>query len=132
MERNTFLPHYDLDGERFTSWEDSKLLAPPEYAWIGEYFRPKDHLGCLCTTAVTYAVPSLNRTAPLDVPEVDYDKLLAAQLRDRLAQPSQDMAYNIELAESDDLAGRKFTIAQQTRDQYNEVQRLKNLFLNGE
>jgi hypothetical protein len=62
----------------------------------------------------------------------DWEKALADQLRERLAQPSQDMAYLIELAESDDRAGRRFTVAQQQRDQWLEVQRLKNKFLNGE
>jgi hypothetical protein len=62
----------------------------------------------------------------------DWEKALADQLRERLAQPSQDMAYLIELAESDDRAGRHFTVAQQQRDQWLEVQRLKTKFLNGE
>lgn len=138
LERNTFLPHYDLDGTRFTSWTDPVLAAPPEYAWIGEYFRPKDHKGCLCTSAVTYAIP-VPEAQPVDyIPgtqpgeERDWDKALADQLRERLAQPSQDMAYLIELAEKDDKAGRRFTVAQQQRDQWLEVQRLKNKFLNGE
>lgn len=134
LERNTFLPHYDLDGVRFVGWEDKVLAAPPEYAWIGSHFRPKDHLGCLCTSAVTYAVPD-NRTPPFepgDQAEHDTNQALADQLRERLNQPSQSMAYNIELAEADDKAGRKFTVAQQQRDQWLEVQRLKNQFLNGE
>jgi hypothetical protein len=137
LERNTFLPHFDLDGERFTSWTDDVLKVPLEYAWIGTHFRPKDHQGCLCTTSVTYAVPTPNAkpvqaddSQPMQ--ERDWDQALADQLRERLRQPSQDMAYTIELAESDDRAGRRFTVAQQTRDQWLEVQRLHAQFLNGE
>lgn len=141
LERNTFEPHYDLDGERFTSWTDPVLLAPPQYAWIGEYFRPKDHAGCLCTSAVTYAVPDKQARDALPEDdsgtwspgeERDWNKALADQLRERLGQPSQDMAYLIELAEADDRKGLRFTVAQQQRDQWLEVQRLKNKFLNGE
>lgn len=144
LERNTFEPHFDLDGERFTSWTDPVLAAPAQYAWIGPYFRPKDHKGCLCTSAVTYAVPdkagrkafvnevdSSDDSAFVRSPD-DWEKALADQMRERLAQPSQDMAYLIGLAESDDRAGRRFTVAQQQRDQWLEVQRLKNKFLNGE
>lgn len=141
LERNTFLPHYDLDGVRFTSWTDPALAAPPEYAWIGEYFRPKDHNGCLCTSAVTYAVPDREARDALPVDDTgawspgedrDWEKALADQMRERLGQPSQDMAYLIEMAEKDDRDGRRFTVAQQQRDQWLEVQRLKNKFLNGE
>jgi hypothetical protein len=138
LARNTFEPHYDLDGTRFTSWIDPKLKAPPEYAWIGPYFRPKDHLGCLCTTAVTYAVPEPTARPIQDEDASSFataramEQALASQLRERLRQPSQSLAYTIELAEKDDREGRKHTIAQQTRDQYNEVQRLQSKFLNGE
>lgn len=137
LERNTFVPHYDLDGERFTSWTDDKLRTPLEYAWVGPFFRPKDHKGCLCTTSVTYAVPNTEAQPALDAlpdasTERDWEQALAAQLEERLRQPSQDMAYLIELAEADDRAGRRFTVAQQTRDQWLEVQRLKTQFLNGE
>lgn len=144
LERNTFIPHFDLNGERFTSWTDDVLKVPLEYAWIGEYFRPKDHKGCLCTTSVTYAVPDqtgrerFKQTVRDDEPgaafvnEQRWEDGLADQLRERLRQPSQDMAYTIELAELDDRAGRRFTVAQQTRDQWLEVQRLSAQFLNGE
>lgn len=137
LERNTFVPHFDLDGERFINWGDPVLAAPPEYAWIGTHFRPKDHLGCLCTTAVTYALPTREAKATRQdaggaFNDQDAAIKLADQLRERLRQPSQSMAYNIELAEADDKAGRKFTIAQQQRDQWFEVQRLKDQFLNGE
>lgn len=142
LERGTFEPHHELDGERFTSWTDDVLKTPLEYAWVGPYFRPKDHRGCLCTTAVTYAVPNREARArawsdpegPASFmqTERDWDQALADQLRERLRQPSQDMAYTIELAESDDRAGRRNTVAQQTRDQWLEVQRLHKQFLNGE
>lgn len=142
LERGTFVPHYDLDGTRFTSWTDDVLRTPLEYAWVGPFFRPKDHKGCLCTTAVTYAVPNRETRdrawqdpegpSTFTQTERDWDQALADQLRERLRQPSQDMAYTIELAEADDRAGRRFTIAQQTRDQWLEVQRLHKQFLNGE
>lgn len=145
LERDTFVPHYDLDGVRFTSWTDPVLETPLEYAWVGKYFRPKDHQGCLCTTSVTYAVPdqsgrdAFERVVDETQPDTiftsgreGWETALADQLRERLRQPSQDMAYILELAADDDRAGRRFTTAQQTRDQWLEVQRLNKQFLNGE
>ena len=107
-------------------------------AWIGPYYRPGDHEGCLCTSIPTYAIPDTpapippGQDAPTATDERDWNKALADQLRERLRQPSQDMAYTIELAESDDRAGRRGTVAQRTRDEWVEVQRLQARFLNGE
>lgn len=136
--RHTFEPHEELDGTRFTSWTDDALRTDIAHAWIGEFYRPGDHEGCLCTAVPTYAIPDTppptppGQAAPTETDERDWNKALAEQLRERLGQPSQDMAYLIELAETDDRAGRMFTTAQQTRDTWLEVQRLKNQFLNGE
>jgi hypothetical protein len=47
-DRSTFEPHYAFDGERFPSWLDARLRTPAEYAWVGPYFHPGDHNGCLC------------------------------------------------------------------------------------
>lgn len=138
LVRHTFEPHLDLDGLRFTSWSDESLRTDIHTAWIGPYYRPGDHEGCLCTSVPTYAIPDTppptppGQDAPTPADERDWNKALADQLRERLRQPSQDMAYTIELAESDDAAGRRGTVAQRTRDEWVEVQRLQARFLNGE
>lgn len=138
LVRNTFEPHLELDGVRFTSWSDEALRTDITHAWIGTHYRPGDHDGCLCTAIPAYAIPQ----DPAPIPpgqeqataqnERDWNQALADQFRERLRQPSQDMAYTIELAEADDREGRRNTVAQQTRDQWLEVQRLKTAFLNGE
>lgn len=114
--RNQFEPHADLEGTRFTSWRDPKLdTAGTRYEWVGPYFRPGDHRGCMCDFVPGYAIP-------------DY----AAQVRERLATPSANMAEIIALAEADDAAGRRGTTAQEARDQHAEIQRLQSRFLDGE
>lgn len=56
-DRNTFEPHYDLDGERFTSWADDRLVPPAQYSWVGPYLHPGDHPGCQCTWQPTWLMP---------------------------------------------------------------------------
>lgn len=114
--KRQFEPHAELEGERFASWTDPKLAtAGTPNTWVGPFLHPGDHRGCMCDFAPGYAVP-------------DY----AQVIRDRLAVPSSGMQDIITLAESDDQAGRTGTVAQQTRDDYLEIQRLQARFLDGE
>lgn len=55
--RNTFPPHESLDGQRFLSWTDEALATTPDYAWVGPFYRPGDHGGCLCSWFTVYALP---------------------------------------------------------------------------
>jgi hypothetical protein len=55
--RNTFQPHENLDGQRFLSWSDEVLATEPAYAWVGEFFHPGDHRGCLCSWFSVYGLP---------------------------------------------------------------------------
>lgn len=57
-ERNTFEPHLDLDGERFGSWNDERLTPPTQYAWVGPYFHPGDHNGCMCAAMPMWVTPT--------------------------------------------------------------------------
>lgn len=110
-----FEPHAELEGLRFTSWRDEKLVPPPGYAWIGPYLHPGDHVGCMCDAVPAYAVP-------------DY----AQQTRDRLTVPPANMRDILALAEADDQAGRTGTTAQETRDHFLDIQTLQTRFLEGE
>lgn len=112
--RNRFHPHYELDEQRFTSWLDPKLHVDAQYAWLGEYYRPGDHLGCMCDYVPGYALPAY-----------------AAQVRERLSVPSAPTREILELADQDDRAGRKGTTAQEIRDQYQQIQALQSRFMEG-
>lgn len=47
-----FIPHENLDGLEFSSWEDERLAVGEEGNWIGvAYFSPGDHDGCQCDFA---------------------------------------------------------------------------------
>lgn len=49
---NEFPPHVDLDGVEFASWSDDALATSGTGAeWIGDFFFPGDHDGCLCDAA---------------------------------------------------------------------------------
>ncbi len=58
-DRNTFHPHYALDGERFNGWTDPRLSTPAQYAWVGDYFHPGDHGGCQCGAITMWATTDL-------------------------------------------------------------------------
>lgn len=110
--RRQFEPHRELEGEKFTSWADPKLHPEPQHAWVGPFYRPGDHRGCMCDYVPAYALP-------------DY----AAQVRDRIRiteQPTKDL---LALAAEDDRAGRTGTTAQATRDQYRAIAALQSRFL---
>lgn len=58
LPRDTFQPHENLDGQRFLSWTDEVLATEPDTAWIGPFFHPGDHRGCLCSWFSVYALPT--------------------------------------------------------------------------
>lgn len=78
--RNTFEPHLALDGTRFRDWDDGALsTALTPHGWVGEFFRPGDHKGCLCRSASLYAVQ-----ADPDEFEATPDALRAREIDDAL------------------------------------------------
>jgi hypothetical protein len=109
-----FDPHWELEGERFTNWADDKLAPEPRYAWIGPFYHPGDHGGCMCDYVPGYAVPEYG-----------------AQVAERLATPTKATAEILALAADDDLAGRTGTTAQEIRDRHAEIQRLQARFMEG-
>lgn len=56
--RNTFHPHERLDGQRFLAWTDDVLATEPGDAWIGPFYHPGDHGGCMCSWFTVYALPT--------------------------------------------------------------------------
>ncbi len=56
--RRNFEGHRQLNGLRFTSWQDERLTVRPQDAWIrANYYSPSDHYGCRCV--VSLAIPSI-------------------------------------------------------------------------
>lgn len=116
-QKRKFDPHWDLEGERFEGWTDAKLATTSHggrYAFVGPYFHPGDHAGCMCDYVPGYALPAY-----------------ADQVDAALRTPSASMAAIIKLAESDDRAGRTGTTAQHERDRWQEVQTLQARFIKG-
>lgn len=113
-----FEPHWNLEGKRFEGWTDAVLssaVLDGRYAFVGPYFHPGDHSGCMCDYVPGYALPAYG-----------------AQVDAALRTPTASMAAIIKLAESDDRAGRKDTTAQHERDRWQEVQELQSRFMKGE
>lgn len=51
--RRNFEGHRQLNGLRFTSWQDERLLVRPQDAWIRAiYYSPSDHYGCRCVVSL--------------------------------------------------------------------------------
>ncbi len=100
--RKTFEPHRRLHGVRFSTWTDPKLDTDASTAWLGRYFHPGDHKGCLCGSTPIFAV--------LDDPEGIVARRLAAAKGD-----PRKIAVD-KLAAADDAAGRVGTSAQQTAE----------------
>ncbi len=117
-QQRRFEPHWDLEGERFTAWSDPKLETADKYAgrytWVGPHFVPGDHTGCMCDYVPAWVIPQY-----------------AAQVRERLAIPTQNMRDILGLAEMDDKAGRTNTTAQVERGRYQAIQDLQNRFMEG-
>lgn len=107
-----FEPHLALDGQRFSSWADPKLRTSPRYAWVGEIFRPGDHVGCMCDYVMTYALK-------------EYAEIVSDELGTETANARSDR----ELAESDDAAGRRGTTAQLARDERERILKLRDRYI---
>jgi hypothetical protein len=52
-DRDTFEPHFDLDGQQFAGPEDSSLSNTEAFPPDPFYF-PGDHAGCRCSTVPIY------------------------------------------------------------------------------
>lgn len=109
-----FEPHLALEGERFTSWSDPRLVPEDRYAWVGPHFTPGDHKGCMCDYVPSYAIREYAET-----------------VADRVGPESPAMADIRDLAEGDDRAGRKGTTAQATRDERDRILKLQDRFIKG-
>ena len=109
-----FDPHWELEGERFLGWGDLKLQPEPKYQWIGPFYRPGDHAGCMCDYVPGYAIP-------------DY----AGQVNERLSSPSAVTQDVLDLAALDDREGRTGTDAQAKRDRHAAIQQLQRRFMEG-
>lgn len=107
-----FDPHWDLEGERFTSWADPKLHTDPRNAWVGPFYRPGDHRGCMCDYVPGYAIPEY-----------------AEQVDTALSVTTPATQDILDLAAQDDAAGRKGTTAQEVRDQHARVRELQARFM---
>lgn len=57
-DRNTFEPHWELDGDRFESWTDPRLVPSSAFAWVGDHYHPGDHDGCMCSSLPVWATPT--------------------------------------------------------------------------
>jgi hypothetical protein len=117
-QKRKFDPHWDLEAERFASWTDPKLdtltVYNGRFAWVGPYFRPGDHGGCMCDYVPAYAIPEY-----------------ADQVDERLRVPTEQMAQLLKLAAEDDAAGRTDTTAQHERDRWQHIQKLQARFIKG-
>lgn len=116
LQEDRFEPHWDLEGARFTSWTDEKLSSvDTRYGFVGPWFRPGDHQGCMCDYVPAWALPAY-----------------AAQVDERLRVPTEAMAQLLVLAEGDDRAGRTGTTAQHERMRWQQVQELQARFIRGD
>lgn len=120
VTRVPFWPHRELSGARFSGWTDPKLATRTEHrSWIGQYYSPGDHDGCLCGFFPIWAVPK-----DPDEPRAQAD---AAALTERDSQ----MEARILLAEQDDLHPGRGTLpdgrthAQAARDLHEELVNLR-------
>ncbi|MDN5918679.1 MAG: NUDIX domain-containing protein [Pseudonocardia sp.] len=111
--RSPFLPHRALDGRRFDGFDDPALATGAD-AWLGPYFHPGDHPGCLCSIEMVWATPT------------------TSELRDELTlEETPAMRDTRLLAEDDDLHPGRGTLpdgrthAQRDRDTAAELDRLR-------
>lgn len=111
---DSYHPHRDLDGTKFTNWTDDALRTPPQQAWVGTHFRPGDHPGCMCNFVMTWAIP-------------EHDEALASEV----GVETEGMRQTRELAEHDDAENRTGTAAQRTRDTRKAVLALQERWLKG-
>lgn len=107
-----FEPHLELDGHRFSSWHDAELRPSARYSWVGAWYQPGDHKGCMCDYVPSYAIR-------------EYAEVVSAKLGDETPNARADRL----LAESDDAAGRSGTTAQLARDERNRIQALQSRYI---
>lgn len=108
-----FEPHRRIDGQRFTGPMSPELsTAGTQYTWVGPFFHPGDHPGCMCDSVPIWAIP-------------EYDRVMS----ERLSEDTPYMASIRRLAEQDDRAGRKGTTAQRTRDERDEILALQKRYI---
>jgi hypothetical protein len=116
LKPDRFEPHWELEAERFEGWADPKLsTAGSKYAFVGPFYRPGDHEGCMCDYVSAWALPAY-----------------AAQVDERLRMPTEAMSQLLVLAEGDDRAGRTGTTAQYQRQRWQEIQELQSRFIKGD
>lgn len=104
--RSHYPPHQSLDGVRFSTWTDPKLDTDQGSQWLGAYFHPNDHDGCLCSSVPVLAFP-----------EPDTHDVVGRRLRE--AAVSQRGRLTTRTAAEDTAAGRVGTSLQneaETRD----------------
>lgn len=112
LERE-FHPHRDIDGLRFATFSDPKLSTAldPRGAWVGPFFFPGDHSGCLCDYSAVWAIP---------------DRKVAEQA----AQENSENAKNDRaLADRDLAAGRYDTDAVRSAAERERIQELQQRFI---
>lgn len=105
-----FEPHLELDGRKFTGWNDPGLTPAKGYEWVGDHYKPGDHRGCMCDYVPVWAIDDQ-----------------AEKVRKQLAEPETPaMAGERMLADLDKAAGRSGTTAQRSvaeRDRMLAVQK---------
>lgn len=77
-ERN-FLPHVRLDGQRFTGWRVAELATPANDNWLGEYYTPGDHRGCMCDYIPLWAIAERDVALADEPPARDRQRIAALQ-----------------------------------------------------
>jgi hypothetical protein len=108
--------HRELDGARFTGFEDDRLsTVGTGQEWVGSHFHPGDHNNCHCDFVMVWAVP-------------DHSQVL----RNLLLPESEGARNDRVLAESDDRAGRLRTTAQAARDERQRILALQKRFIGGD
>jgi hypothetical protein len=112
MPRSTFHPHKALDEARFSGWNDPLLVSEPQYRWLGPYYFPGDHDGCLCEVSTAWWVPDVE-----------------PELATLIMEDNQGARDDRRLADLDDAAGRTGTWAQRSRDQREHVMALQQRWL---
>lgn len=108
-----FHPHERLDGVRFLTWTDEVLdtANDPEGAWVGPWFHPGDHDGCLCDYVAVWAIPEYR------------------DQREGLQQDTDQITAERALAAGDTAAGREGTTAQAVIEERNRIQELQQRFI---
>lgn len=100
-----FLPHMELDGQRFSGWDDAALQTSDAYSWVGDHYKPGDHKGCMCDYVWVWALDEHS-----------------AEIQRQLNEPeSPSMAGNRLMADLDNAAGRTGTTAQRNVAQRERV-----------